>query len=75
MWEQYRDDAFADRGIEPRPPNVTGATVTGKKHRQIYRRLLFPSNFYFLHFIFCACLAILFLFFLILLWVFSFLIS
>ena len=30
MWEQYRDDAFADREIEPRPANVTVATVPGE---------------------------------------------
>ena len=32
MWEQYRDDAFAERGVEPRPPILTGATIAGEIH-------------------------------------------
>lgn len=52
MWEQYRDDAFADREIEPRPANVTVATVPGEIYCIIFSRLsfsflMFPSSWLF----------------------------
>lgn len=42
MWEQYRDDAFAERGVEPRPPILTGAAVAGEIYSStVLHQLLF----------------------------------
>ena len=48
MWEQYRDDAFAERGVEPRPPILTGAIVAGERHSFLYR---LPLAFILFHFV------------------------
>jgi hypothetical protein len=48
MWEQYRDDAFAERGVEPRPLILTEATVAGERHSFLYG---LPLAFILLHFV------------------------
>jgi hypothetical protein len=53
MWEQYRDDAFAERGVEPRPPTLTGATVAGERHSFLYRLHPTINLFQFISFLMC----------------------